>query len=407
MANPNSENFPCGGGSERNSWSLIPDGRAPIDAFNSDELPPPEVMYGALTSPNNRQTAPLDRLAMTSGAQDPDSEWRNPPIKKEIRQMGEITLQDCVNGDRDCPPLWCKLDDYGKVPESIRQGYEEIRHGLAQLANFIFQNTPQEKRYGEIQAWLNEFLVNYDSEYRKFRTFRMRGFSWSPVERFDLNLSDLNLKGDLIIPECLKIHELNCSGNQITRLKLNSTILDLNCAGNQITSLELNPVLTRLNCAGNNIRSLDLGRCPEVRYVDCSDNPIEEIDLTGNPSLEDFRCNKTNVRKFDFSRNRYIRHIRINNCPIEKLVLRPSGLSGVRHFSCTGDNKLSPEDKEYLRKMQPSDATVVLDLEPRSISPLIRLLIAFDATFRFRPPKPEKGRAVTFRYFSKSKQIDK
>lgn len=99
------------------------------------------------------------------------------------------------------------------------------------------------------------------------------------------------------IPEgllCLTIDE-----SYLTTLpKLPDSLEMLSCRAGRLTSLpELPTSLVYLSCSCNRLETLpDLSKCTKLRYIDCSFNPIQTINLDSLPvSLTTFICNDTPI----------------------------------------------------------------------------------------------------------------
>lgn len=93
-----------------------------------------------------------------------------------------------------------------------------------------------------------------------------------------LNISNLLISDLTGIEAFAGLKELNCSGNNLTRLdlKANTTLTTLNCSINQIENLDFsnNGALTNLNCSNNALLTLDL-----------KNTSLTTLDATGNLNL--------------------------------------------------------------------------------------------------------------------------
>jgi Leucine-rich repeat (LRR) protein len=76
--------------------------------------------------------------------------------------------------------------------------------------------------------------------------------------------------------------KLDCSRNQITKLKVNCPSLqELRCYNNQLTTLELNcPSLQKLWCYNNQLTNLNgLEFCENLSYLKCSESLSESVNI--------------------------------------------------------------------------------------------------------------------------------
>ena len=83
------------------------------------------------------------------------------------------------------------------------------------------------------------------------------------------------------------------------------TLLD--CSNNQIDSLDLsgNPTLETLVCSGNGMESLVVSGCPALQSLNCRDNALSALDVSGNPALQ----------ALDASGNAALTSLDIRSCP--------------------------------------------------------------------------------------------
>ena len=117
-------------------------------------------------------------------------------------------------------------------------------------------------------------------------------FADPAFERFCLGMFDLDHDGRisryeaqrvLEIGEFSRLRELDCSGNNLTRLDLRKCpdLQKLDCGDNEITSLDIDGLrgLTQLDCAENLLARLDLKSNSSLRSLDCRGNLLVTLDL--------------------------------------------------------------------------------------------------------------------------------
>jgi len=88
---------------------------------------------------------------------------------------------------------------------------------------------------------------------------------------------------------------LDCSQNQITNLNLSgdTALFQLDCGRNQLTNLDVsaNIALNFLNCYNNwNLTNLDLSNNTSLTSLSCSGNGHNSLDLSNNTALTYFNC---------------------------------------------------------------------------------------------------------------------
>ncbi len=105
----------------------------------------------------------------------------------------------------------------------------------------------------------------------------------------EMNLSDQNI-GDLTGIEYFpSLSILTCTQNRLQNLDLsqNTLLEELYCSSNQLTKLDLsnNHNLKYLYCASNFLTDLNIKNCAKLQFLNCEKNRLEELDLSGNPEL--------------------------------------------------------------------------------------------------------------------------
>ena len=86
------------------------------------------------------------------------------------------------------------------------------------------------------------------------------------------------------------LQNLNCSNNPLNELDLskNTALITLNCSDTDLYALDLskNTALTTLNCSGCSLEALDLSKNTSLASLNCFDNLITELDLRELPLLK-------------------------------------------------------------------------------------------------------------------------
>ena len=96
---------------------------------------------------------------------------------------------------------------------------------------------------------------------------------------------DKDSDGTLSESEINAVTTINVSGDGISSLQgigLFVNLRTLNCMNNQLTSLDIsgNPALESLNCSFNYLTELDLSRNPELDYLECESNHLTNLDFS-------------------------------------------------------------------------------------------------------------------------------
>ncbi len=137
----------------------------------------------------------------------------------------------------------------------------------------------------------------------------------------DLYMLDIkSLKGIDLFPQ---LRVLYCSNNQINELDVSNCtrLTTLYCDNNQMKRLDISncTALRVLNCSNNQISKLDISDCTKLFGLYCNDNQIDELDTGNSVELEELRCNNNQIVKLDLSNSRKLSEINCENNQLQKL----------------------------------------------------------------------------------------
>ncbi len=110
----------------------------------------------------------------------------------------------------------------------------------------------------------------------------------------DNQLDSIDISG------CTGLLYLHCTGNKLQTLNTTDNVLlqDLLCNGNRLSKLDLrsNTKLERVLCSGNGLTELMISG-DHLKYVDCSRNNLESLDLTNAPLIRSAYVSPSEVTK--------------------------------------------------------------------------------------------------------------
>ena len=111
-----------------------------------------------------------------------------------------------------------------------------------------------------------------------------------------------NLKG---IEYFNALRELDCSNNQLISLDVSgcAALADLNCSNNQLITLDVAgcAALKELNCSNNQLITLDVAGCKALTNLDCYGNLLTALDISGCTMLENLGCTYNQLTTLDVS----------------------------------------------------------------------------------------------------------
>lgn len=128
------------------------------------------------------------------------------------------------------------------------------------------------------------------------------------------NLNGAGADGVLTLAERQAVTALDLSGQGLTSLEGLAAFLDLetlDCSQNKLTQLDLsgNPKLTRLYCSYNQLTRLDVSGHGELIALNCEMNKLEELNLSGCTGLLSLYC-RNNLLTQPHRRHRHCHPVR-------------------------------------------------------------------------------------------------
>lgn len=135
--------------------------------------------------------------------------------------------------------------------------------------------------------------------------------------------------------------------NELKKIDLssNKNLKDITCVENQITSLKIPSSIESLSCGNNKLKTIDLSKCTNLEFLDASDNNINgkklnlsknkklttlylndnrrlnSINISKNTKLKNLDVSKTNIKKLNLKNNNKLNRICFYNSKIKKLDL--------------------------------------------------------------------------------------
>ena len=192
--------------------------------------------------------------------------------------------------------------------------------------------------YGNVQSFRSlhdgTFIIFEDSN---FETFCLWNF-------------DSNKDGQISIGEVDKITELDISRKNIStipEIQYFTSLTTLDCSNNQLTSLDMSGCtsLQTLNCNHCSMTFLNVSGCTNLTTLDCSNNFLRSLDVSGCTSLMTLNCKNclsplslnasgcTSLAKFDY---------RIYKEDDTRFTyLNMSGCTNLRYLDCRGGHLLT------------------------------------------------------------------
>nr|WP_288793606.1 leucine-rich repeat domain-containing protein [uncultured Alistipes sp.] len=186
--------------------------------------------------------------------------------------------------------------------------------------------------YGNVQSFRSlhdgTFIIFEDSN---FETFCLWNF-------------DSNKDGQISIGEVDKITELDISRKNIStipEIQYFTSLTTLDCSNNQLTSLDMSGCtsLQTLNCNHCSMTFLNVSGCTNLTTLDCSNNFLRSLDVSGCTSLQTLDGNWNIWTSLDVSECTSLQTLNCDHCN-SMGSLNVSGCTSLMTLNCK--NCLSP-----------------------------------------------------------------
>lgn len=120
-----------------------------------------------------------------------------------------------------------------------------------------------------------------------------------------------------------RLRYLDCSGNRLETLDVsaNTALTELYCYDNQLTKLDIseNTELRELACYNNQLTALDVSKNAKLEYLMCEENRLTALDVSSNPALVYLVCYTNQLTTLDVSRNLKLDYFACGDNPLGTL----------------------------------------------------------------------------------------
>lgn len=206
-----------------------------------------------------------------------------------------------------------------------------------------------------------------------------------------LSWPSLGLVGSLDLPALEALERIDVSGNALTELTLESTVLtELNVAGNALTALDLTnvPALESLRVASNSLTEIDLSQNVALIYCDVSFNSLTTFEPSVAKDLTTLKCSGNTLQTLDLTKNEALRTTVLWNAGLTEVAL-PQDFSGFVDLSDAqtletngfaairwADANGGALEGDFIRTFEGKSATALLETENGATSQRIVFNVA-------------------------------
>lgn len=131
-----------------------------------------------------------------------------------------------------------------------------------------------------------------------------------------------------------RLRYLDCSGNRLETLDVsaNTALTELYCYDNRLTELNIseNTELRELACYNNQLTELDVSKSVELIKLSCYQNQLSDLNVRNNAELAYLDCDDNRLNALDVSQNTALTVLWCRNCGLTELdVSQNSELDGL------------------------------------------------------------------------------
>lgn len=150
-----------------------------------------------------------------------------------------------------------------------------------------------------------------------------------------------------------EITSLYCYRNELTSLDLskNTKLTWLDCSDNQIKNLDVSgmPELEQLFCSRNQIQSLDVSNNTKLTWLDCGGNKLASLNVSDNTALENLYCYENQLKELDISSLTKLKNLICHINQIQNLDVSKN--AELEQLSCA-ENQLTSLDVSNNSKLK-------------------------------------------------------
>ena len=191
-------------------------------------------------------------------------------------------------------------------------------------------------------------------------------YAWNKEGRLTaIEWGSMGLQGEIDFSAFTALNSLQCYDNRITALDVSgcSMLQVLNCTGNNVEGLDVSncSVLVELLCSENDIPALDVTACPELERLCCDNNEqIASLDVSNCPMLKELSCAYNQIQSLNLDGCQALQELNCSGNYIASLNI--SNCLELRELYCT-DNLIESLDvsrNENLTDLECDDTVTVI-----------------------------------------------
>lgn len=165
---------------------------------------------------------------------------------------------------------------------------------------------------------------------------------FTSLETLDVSFNELT---SLVVSNNLNLIALNCRDNKIIGLDLSGLdkLEKLNCHFNELTNLifSKNPKLAILSFYNNSITEIDLSDMPELIRIHGAHNLLDNMNITNTPKLNVLECAFNNLKHLDLSQNTALGRVWVRFNKLETLNIKNGNNMNITQFIAEDNPSLS------------------------------------------------------------------
>lgn len=202
---------------------------------------------------------------------------------------------------------------------------------------------------------------------------------------------DKNSDGKIQSQEALLVESINVKNKNIISLDGIQAFVNLKyliCSANQIESLDLskNLKLSKFNCSNNLLKVLDVSKNTNLTVLYCRSNKLAGLNLVKNTNLQELECGGNALTALDVSKNTKLTMVDCNTNPLTTIKVAATHNTAEWIKDPTA-NWVSPASKDIAVKSAPSADSKAVNASLPKAKPVAEKKVPVPGSFIAIPDK--------------------
>lgn len=148
-------------------------------------------------------------------------------------------------------------------------------------------------------------------------------YDWEKGKLIGINWSFCELKGTVSFSDFTGLKYLQCGDNQLTKVDVSGCkkLETFDCGNNQLKKVDVSKCteLTMFGCNGNQLTKIDISKCKALEELSCDRNQLAGIDISKCKGLKKLYCSENQLTGIDVSKNAALEYLGLDGNRLTKI----------------------------------------------------------------------------------------